>query len=244
MDKIFDNFFDDVFNHNHKNSSIIHKENIESGPSIFDINSNKKNEKIKIPDINLFETKYKLDSKLQNDHFINTMSPVMVKNLQRNMFQNELEIQKSLNKLDVSLNEENFNTPQNELIKEKDKFIQDSLKNKNLNTIENNDNQKNIKNDISTNNQRQKVENKTEITSDTLFDNINLNENLMKILTTAKLVKYGLYFLFFFMILMFALILIKFCLKSKDNDKPIKTRHSINEIEDELNNMREREKLF
>lgn len=35
-----------------------------------------------------------------------------------------------------------------------------------------------------------------------------------------------------------ALFLMKFCLSAKDSDKPIKTRHSINKIEGELNNMR------
>ena len=83
--------------------------------------------------------------------------------------------------------------------------------------------------------------------TDNTMDLNTLNENVISLLkgsNTGKIVKYIFYLGIFLVILLLSLWLIKFCITVRDTERPIKTKHSINEIEDELNNMKEREKLF
>lgn len=249
MDKMFDSFFDDIFNKDNNNSLdqlLVNNNTVKT--TVFDAPNDQKILNLNVnPTLQRFENSSieNLNTNIPNE----IMNPSILKNIQDKITKNDVEVEKNLNKLDEQINAKRPKI-QDELTVEKQKYISNYSIENNNKKIENS-NQKVEQQTILNNDKTPKpsdLKNKGDSdSSGSLINKITVNESLSKILngsSTAKLVKYSFYFGIGLIILMLALLLVKFCLGTKEIDKPIKTRHSINEIEDELNNMREREKLF
>jgi len=246
MDKMFDSFFDDIFkNDNKKELDPFEINNNTQKTTVFEApNHQKKMDLNIIPSLKRFEKPFSIEN-INTNSPIEIMNPSIFKNIEQKIAVDDLEVEKNLNKLDEKINM-NLLKIQDELTVEKQKYIT------NPRSEFNSKNADNFKPEVDQQSSHNKgeAESKTKTDSDSsesLINKITLNENFYKIFQSsslAKLVKYSFYLGIALIILMVTLILIKFCMGNKENDKFIKTRHSINEIEDELNNMRGREKLF
>lgn len=251
MDQIFDNFFEDVFNKDQKNGINAAKLNNNTDnivkTTVFDSNNNQKSLEINInPASQRFEKPFDIE-KINTNLVNEIMNPNIIKAIEGKIAKNDFEVEKNINKLDEKINGNKVKV-QNELLVEKQKYIKDSIKE--------DENHKNLNNEILNKKENEQLNSydaakdsnaKSKSDSENLINKITLNENLTKILnvsSTAKLVKYAFYFGILIVICMLALLFVKFCIAAKDFDKPIKTKHSINEIEDELNAMKGRDKLF
>jgi len=256
MDKVFDDFFQDVFNSNRKNASNILPNNDKFVKTpIFDNSNLKHSLKINVnPDVNLPEFEFAPTFNPNPN-----MLPNIIKNRNDDLSAFDLKLKTRLNEIDKNVHAKP-NTLQNELLIEKQKWIDNSVRDKKIDNVNKNlDNKPNDEYKLSDNNFNNNLivnsQNTTEIkssdnssqSSDSLINKLNMKEsftNIFKGTSSAAFVKYSFYLTILIIMIIIGLFLIKFCLAAKDSDKPIKTRHSINEIEDELNNMRGREKLF
>ena len=252
MDQMFDSFFDDIFNKDNKNKiQPLAVNNNTVRTTVFDTADHSKSLNIKVnPSIQRYGNPYTIETLNKQNIPSEIIIPSIIKNIEEKIAHNDIEMEKNLNKIDEKVNGKKKKISQNELMVEKQKYITDSLTHNNDNrNIENSNKRANKQITTGGNQADMPSESKKNDndSSESLVNKITLSENLSKMLSgsfTSKLVKYSFYFGILFVIFMLALLMVKFCLAAKDIDKPIKTRHSINEIEDELNNMRGREKLF
>jgi len=270
MDKVFDSFFDDIFNKD--NNSPVHtlntiKINNTVETPLFDSSNHQKILKINVsPDSQRFSSPSAFET-LRAKHITNDFANnSFIKNFQDKIAQTDFQLEKRINKIDhkvtASATAKQPHAPQNELSVEQQKYKTITVNSLTENNNIQNSNQiantqtnsrggdkvdKPSDSGINTSNNSSKSI-KDSDSSESLINKITLNERFSNIVqsfsSTAKLVKYSFYFGIALVILMLGLMMVKFCIAAKENDKPIKTRHSINEIEDELNNMRGREKLF
>lgn len=244
---MFDSFFEDVFNKDHN------KTKSEKNNRTIDLNKiNNPDFKVNItPEINLLEKnsgyKYKdnynnhslfKENKLFEDNInikpsstINALNKEIEKSL-NNLNNKILEIEKTqevLNKRD-RVNSSFHNVDQANKSDSKldsDKQTDSTSPQKQVNVPDN----QNSKKDIHINANENRIDQNT-------FRKY-LNEY-----SIAKMMKYSFYLIMALIIMILSILLVKFLLGMYSSEKPIKTKHSINEIEDELNNMKEREKLF
>jgi hypothetical protein len=250
MDKMFDSFFDDIFIKDQKYafnpSPVNNNSDIIVKTTVFDTSNNQKTLNINVnPNSQRFEKPFvieNLNTNIPNE----IMIPSIINSLEGKIAKNDFQVEKIINKIDEKVNMKG--KAQNELAIEKQKYITDPDSSKYNKYKNENSNEKTNPQMISDAGKTRDFNNSNRNNdSESLINKIILDENLTKILTgslSAKLVKYSFYFGIVFVICMLAFFLIKFCLAAKGIDKPIKTKHSINEIEDELNNLKGREKLF